>query len=144
RTASDFGLRSCPPSHAELLDVLASDLVTSGWSLKKVQRQILLSATWQQQSLDRPEGTAADPENRLLWKMNRQRLDFEATRDALLAAAGRLDRRLGGPSVKEIVAQEARRRTLYAYLDRLNVPGLFRTFDFPNPDATSSGRDTTT
>src|SRR5262249_4965722 len=85
-----------------------------------------------------------DPDNRLLWKMNRQRLDFEATRDALLAVSGRLDRRVGGPSVKDIVSPKTNRRTAYAYLDRLNVPGLFRTFDFPSPDATSAGRDVTT
>src|SRR5207249_1301644 len=85
-----------------------------------------------------------DPENRLLWRMNRNRLDFEAMRDALLSVAGRLERTIGGPSVKDITSPGSRRRTVYAHLDRLNVPGLFRTFDFPSPDATSSQRDTTT
>src|SRR5262249_36517138 len=87
---------------------------------------------------------SVDPDNRLLWKANRRRLDFEATRDALLAVAGRLDRSIGGPSGKDFTARQATRRTVYAYLDRLNVPGLFRTFDFPTPDATSPQRDVTT
>ena len=76
--------------------------------------------------------------------MNRRRLDFEATRDALLAVAGRLERTLGGPPVKDIAEPTATRRTLYGYIDRLNLPGLFRTFDFPNPDATSPERSPTT
>src|SRR5262249_45752887 len=133
RTPSDFGLRSDPPSHPELLDHLAKRFVTGGWSVKKMHRLIMLSAAYQQQGNDRPEGKRLDPENFLLWKMNRRRLDFEATRDALLAVAGKLERRLGGPSVPGITAPAATRRTLYGFLDRLNVPELYRTFDFPSP-----------
>jgi mono/diheme cytochrome c family protein len=144
RTPSDFGLRSDPPSHPEVLDYLAGAFMDGGWSIKKMHRLILLSRVYQQASHDRPECQRADADNRLLWKMNRQRLDFEATRDALLAVSGRLDRRVGGPSIKDIASPKAVRRTAYAYLDRLNVPGLFRTFDFPSPDATSPGRDVTT
>src|SRR5262249_19507111 len=70
----------------------------------------------------------------LLWKMNRQRLDIEALRDALLAVSGRLDRTMGGPSVKDILSAKGNRRTVYGFLDRLNLPGLYRTFDFPSPD----------
>jgi hypothetical protein len=139
-TPSDFGLRSDPPSHPELLDHLASYFTNHGWSLKQLHRLIFLSAVYQQQSDDRPECRRVDPENVLLWKMNRQRLDFEATRDALLAVAGTLDQKVGGPAVKDVMAPAARRRTLYGFLDRLNVPGLFRTFDFPSPDATSPQR----
>jgi len=76
--------------------------------------------------------------------MNRRRLDFEATRDALLVVAGKLNRTIGGPSVREPLANNAKRRTMYSHLDRLNVPSLFRTFDFPSPDATNPQRDTTT
>src|SRR5262249_25551398 len=93
---------------------------------------------------DRDDCRRVDPENTLLWKMNRHRLDFEALRDALLAVSGRLDRVLRGPPVRDVLAPAASRRTLYSFLDRLNVPGLFRTFDFPSPDATSSQRATTT
>jgi mono/diheme cytochrome c family protein len=144
RTPSDFGLRSEPPSHPELLDYLASTFMENGWSIKKLHRRILLSAVYQQRSDDRPECRVQDPENILLWKMNRRRLDFEATRDALLAVGGALDERIGGPPVRDITAPAANRRTVYGYLDRLNVPGLYRTFDFPSPDATSPHRDTTT
>jgi hypothetical protein len=144
RTPSDFGLRSDPPSHPQLLDHLAARFMANGWSVKTMHRLIMLSAAYQQQSNDRPEGKRLDPENLLLWKMNRRRLDFEATRDALLAVAGRLDRKVGGPSVPNITAPSSTRRTLYGFLDRLNVPELFRTFDFPSPDATSSKRDSTT
>jgi cytochrome c553 len=144
RTPSDFGLRSEPPSHPELLDHLATAFMDSGWSIKKLHRLILLSAAYQQRSDDRAECRRVDPENALLWRMNRRRLDFEATRDALLAAAGHLDRRVGGPSVQDLASAGATRRTLYGYLDRLNVPGLYRTFDFPSPDATNPQRDLTT
>jgi hypothetical protein len=144
RTPSDFGLRSEPPSHPELLDHLAAAFMDGGWSVKKLHRLILLSAVYQQQSQDREDGRRLDPENTLLWKMNRRRLDFEATRDALLAASGRLDRTLGGPPVKDILTAKASRRTVYGFLDRLNVPGLYRTFDFPSPDTTSPQRAVTT
>ncbi|MBX9681036.1 MAG: DUF1549 and DUF1553 domain-containing protein [Gemmataceae bacterium] len=143
-TPGDFGLRSDPPSHPELLNYLARRFMDEGWSIKKLHRQIVLSSTYQQRSDDRPEASKVDPENRLLWKFNRQRLDFEATRDALLAVAGRLDKKVGGQSVGNGFSPGANRRTLYAHLDRLNVPGLFRTFDFPSPDATSPQRSQTT
>src|SRR5205823_7791990 len=91
RTPSDFGLRSDPPTHPELLDYLASYLMDEGWSLKKLHRLILLSSTYQQSSEGEGRCAQLDPDNRLLWKMNRQRLDFEETRDCLLALAGNLD-----------------------------------------------------
>jgi hypothetical protein len=144
RTPSDFGLRSDPPSHPELLDYLATVFMDNGWSLKKLHRLILLSAMYQQASDDRPECRRVDPENALLWRMDRPRLDFEATRDALLAVSGRLERTVGGPPAKDILAAKASRRTVYAQVDRLNFPGLFRTFDMPSPDTTSPQRDTTT
>ncbi|HEY1377282.1 MAG TPA: DUF1549 and DUF1553 domain-containing protein, partial [Gemmataceae bacterium] len=84
-TPSDFGLRSDPPTHPELLDHLATFFMDNGWSLKKLHRHILLSAAYRQRSDDRPECHKVDPENAHLWQANRQRLDFEATRDALLA-----------------------------------------------------------
>jgi hypothetical protein len=144
RTPSDFGLRSEPPSHPEMLDYLARWFMDNGWSIKKLHRLILCSAVYRQRSDDRPECKRVDPENTLLWKMNRRRLDFEAVRDSLLAVSGRLNGVVGGPSVKDAFAAAGTRRTLYARLDRLNVPGLYRTFDFPSPDATSPQRDATT
>ncbi len=76
-TPSDFGLRSDPPTHPELLDWLAATFVEEGWSLKALHRRILLSNTYRQQSLDRSECVAVDPENTLIWKQNRQRLELE-------------------------------------------------------------------
>jgi hypothetical protein len=142
-TPGDFGLRSDPPSHPELLDWLTAELVRSGWSIKHLHRLILTSSTYRQASADRPACRLADPDNALLWRMNRKRLDFEAMRDGLLALGGQLDGRIGGPSVKDAMTPGVRRRTLYAFVDRLHVPGLFRAFDFPSPDASSPRRDTT-
>jgi hypothetical protein len=143
-TPSDFGLRSEPPTHPELLDYLAGVFMENGWSIKHLHRLIMLSAVYQQRSDGRPECKRIDPENSLLWKMNRSRLDFEATRDALLAVAGTLDARTGGIPMKGFTNLTSTRRTVYAFIDRLNVPGLMRTFDFPSPDATSPQRATTT
>jgi hypothetical protein len=143
-TPGDFGLRSEPPTHPELLDHLAAQFMDSGWSIKALHRRIVLSATYQQQSTDRPDARAIDPENALYWRMNRRRLDFEATRDALLAVSFRLDARLGGAPMPSLAEAGASRRTLYGFIDRLNLPGLYRTFDFPDPNATSPKRDPTT
>jgi mono/diheme cytochrome c family protein len=143
-TPGDFGLRGEPPSHPELLDHLTVAFVRDGWSIKNLQRRILLSAAYRQGSGDRANARRVDPENQLIWRMNRRRLDFEATRDALLAVAGRLDHSLGGPSVKDFLGAGPRRRTLYGHLDRQYVPSLHRTFDFPSPDASTPRRDSTT
>jgi hypothetical protein len=139
RTPGDFGTRGEPPTHPELLDWLAADFVESGWSIKHLHRRIVLSAVYRQSS---GSPVSADPENRLLSHFPRQRLQFEALRDALLAAAKRLDRKIGGPSEQNLFGSG--RRTLYAYLDRLHVPVLWRAFDFPGPDASAPQRDQTT
>ncbi|HEX3726234.1 MAG TPA: PSD1 and planctomycete cytochrome C domain-containing protein, partial [Pirellulales bacterium] len=128
-TPSDFGFRSDPPTHPGLLDYLASRFVERGWSLKALHREIVLSAVYQQASGDRADCRQADPENVWLWKMNRRRLDFEATRDALLAVAGHLNAEVGGQPQANLADPASRRRTLYGFVDRLNLPGLFRTFD---------------
>jgi hypothetical protein len=143
-TPGDFGLRGEPPTHPELLDLLASTFMADGWSVKRLVRRIVLSASYRQQSAERPDAAKVDPDNALLWRMNRRRLGFEPMRDALLAVGGRLDHAIGGPSVQNFLAPTANRRTLYAHLDRLNVPGVYRTFDFPSPDSTSAKRDQTT
>jgi mono/diheme cytochrome c family protein len=142
-TPGDFGLRAEPPSHPELLDWLADEFVRSGWSLKHLHRLIVTSAAYRQAGGDRPACRALDPDNRLLWRANRRHLDLEALRDTLLAVSGQLDAAVGGPSVKGALSPGARRRTLYSWVDRLHVPGLFRTFDFPSPDASSPQRDRT-
>jgi hypothetical protein len=147
-TPGDFGLRCEPPSHPELLDWLASEFMAHGWSLKWLQREILLSATWQQgAAVDAATIARArdvDADNRLLWQRTARRLDFEGTRDALLAVSGRLSDALGGPPVDLFADPTPRRRTLYGFMDRLDMPNLLRTFDVPTPDTTSPQRDTTT
>jgi Protein of unknown function (DUF1553)/Protein of unknown function (DUF1549)/Planctomycete cytochrome C len=143
-TPGDFGLRGDPPTHAELLDHLASTFMADGWSVKRLIRRIVLSAAYQQEAIERQDAAKIDPDNALLWRMNRRRLHFEPMRDALLAVAGKLDPSVGGRSVQSFLSPTANRRTLYAHLDRLNVPGVYRTFDFPSPDSTSARRDQTT
>jgi mono/diheme cytochrome c family protein len=144
RTPGDFGVKGDPPTHPELLDWLATNFMNEGWSLKKLHRVILLSATWQQSSDSRADGTEKDPENRLLSRQNRKRLDFEATRDSLLASAGQLDPKIGGKSVDIVNPPYSKRRAVYASIDRQNLPGLFRTFDFPSPDVSNPQRFVTT
>jgi hypothetical protein len=145
-TPSDFGLRGSPPSHPELLDWLAAEFMESGWSIKHLHRLILLSATYRQaagQGKDLP-GARVDPENTLLWRMNSRRLELEPLRDALLAVAGRLDTRLGGPPVDVTRAPFPVRRSVYGFIDRQNLPGLFRTFDLASPDTSTARRHATT
>ncbi|HEV3138190.1 MAG TPA: DUF1549 and DUF1553 domain-containing protein, partial [Pirellulales bacterium] len=142
RSPSNFGLRGQPPTHPELLDYLAVRFMDDGWSIKKLHRLIMLSSTYQQSSQDRADYRARDPENRLLWKMNRRRLDFEALRDSLFLAAGRLDFASGGPSV-DLAAPGTNRRTVYGWIDRQGLPAMLPTFDFASPDAHSPQRYST-
>ena len=144
-TLGDFGRRSTPPTHPKLLDDLAARVIEDGWSLKRLHRWILTSRTWQQASDDRPEGRAVDPDNRLLWRMHRRRLGFEAMRDSLLAVSGRLQSSLGGqPDPRRPDDPESRLRSVYSLLDREKLPPVFRVFDFPSPDISSPGRSSTT
>jgi hypothetical protein len=144
RTPSDFGLRSEPPTHPELLDYLTKRFLEGGWSLKKMHRLIMLSRVYQQDSEGKPGYADRDPDNRLLWKMNRRRLDFESMRDGLLAVAGKFDGSMYGRSVDITTAPYTGRRTVYGFVDRQNLPGVFRTFDFASPDTSSPQRFTTT
>jgi mono/diheme cytochrome c family protein len=144
RTPSDFGLRGDPPTHPELLDWMAATFMDNGWSIKRLHRLILLSNTYQQSSSCDPRWLETDPDNRSLAHMNRQRLDFEALRDSLLSVAGRLDTTMGGRAVELTTAPFTTRRTVYGFIDRQNLPGLFRTFDFASPDTSSPQRYTTT
>jgi hypothetical protein len=141
-TPGDFGSRGDPPTHPELLDWLAAEFMAHGWSVKELHRCIVNSAAYRQASLDRDDGIAADPENRLIWKQNRRRLEFEPLHDSMLAVSGSLTATLGGPPVPLFPGQT--RRAVYGYLDRLEFSSLLATFDVPNPAATSPERTTTT
>ena len=146
-TPDDFGLRSDPPSHPELLDYLAGRFVQDGWSLKKLHRLLMLSHVYQLKSDDGLRHEKLDPDNRLLAKANRRRLDLESTRDTLLFVAGNLDSSFGGRPVDLFKPREGNypnRRTVYGSIDRNDVSAVFRAFDFANPDITTAQRDTTT
>jgi hypothetical protein len=109
-----------------------------------LHRLILLSSTYRQSSDGDPKTVSADVENRLVGRMIRQRLDFEAMRDSLLFVAGRLDTTAGGPGVEITTAPFAARRTVYGFIERQNLPGVFRTFDFASPDTCTAQRYMTT
>lgn len=141
-TASDFGVRSAPPTHPDLLDYLATHFMENGWSIKELHRLIMHSAAYRQSSSGEP--AASDPENRLLARQNPKRLDFEAMRDSLLATSGALNLEMGGPSTPITTEPYTTRRTIYGQIERQNLPGVFRTFDFATPDAHSPGRFKTT
>jgi hypothetical protein len=143
-TPSDFGTRSNPPTHPELLDDLAARFMQGGWSLKSLHRLIMLSSTYQQSSLDRPSCRAADPENRLLWRFNRRRLDLEAMRDTLLHISGRLDLAMQGRPIDAVNDLSATRRSVYGLVDRQGLPAVFRAFDFASPDQSAERRPRTT
>ncbi|MEO6738820.1 MAG: PSD1 and planctomycete cytochrome C domain-containing protein [Chthoniobacteraceae bacterium] len=150
-TPGDFGVRSEKPVQIDLLNWLAANFTEQGWSLKKLHRTILLSSTWMQESVHPAQLAQAtgknpqsvDPENRLLWRQNRQRLEWEAMHDSLLAAAGNLDATIGGRPVQLFKEPYPKRRAVYAYIDRQNLPGTLRTFDFASPDLMNAQRSTT-
>ena len=145
---SDFGMRSQPPAQLEVLDYLASQLIESGWSLKLLHREIMLSATYRQSSgfVERINDPSykTDPENKLLSRMNRRRLEFEPLRDAMLTVAGRIDATMYGRPVDIFKDIGNRRRGTYAFIDRQELPNLLRAFDFASPDQSAERRPNTT
>ena len=143
-TPSDFGVRAELPSHPKLLDYLASEFISNGWSIKELIRSILLSSTYQQGENLHSKYAEIDPSNRLIWQMNRRRLDLESMRDSILSVSGNLNLRQGGRSEKIENKPDANRRTIYGFIDRQNLPDLFRTFDFAGPDTSCGRRFTTT
>jgi len=143
RTPSNFGSRGEPPTHPELLDYLAKKFIDSGWSIKTLHREIVLSATYQLCSKFDARNDEVDPENKLLWRMNRKRLEVEAWRDAMLAVAGTLDPTIGGPSF-DLNEPANCRRTLYGMVSRHELNSLLRLFDFPDPNITAEKRTVTT
>jgi mono/diheme cytochrome c family protein len=141
-TPSNFGTLGERPTHPELLDYLAAKFVADGWSVKKLHRAIMLSATYQLGSRHDEKNAQADADNQLLWRMNRRRLEVEPWRDAMLAVAGNLDTKLGGPAV-DLSSPTNHRRTLYGAVSRHNLDPLLRLFDFPDPNLTSDRRPIT-
>ncbi len=143
-TPDDLGTMSDPPSHPELVDYLALNLQTNGWSIKKIHRQILLSSTYQQSSASNPRYAQIDPGNRLLWRANIRRLEYEPLRDSLLAIGGLLDTNLGGRPVNMRQHPEITRRAVYDFVDRANISDTMINFDFATPEFVTGVRHETT
>lgn len=143
RTPSNFGELGERPTHPELLDYLAVSLMENGWSLKSLHRQIMLSTTYQLSSRFDERNFERDPENKLIWRMNRRRLEVEPWRDAMLAVSGNLNKSAGGPSI-DLAKADNNRRTLYGFISRHKLNDLLRLFDFPDPNITSGKRSVTT
>jgi len=139
-TPDDFGNQSAPPSHPELLDYLATRFMADGWSIKKLHRLIMLSSVYQESCEDNPRYAQIDPENRWLWRANIRRMDFEEVRDSMLAIGGKLDDTMFGRPVNLGSYPYSTRRTIYGYIDRLNVPEIYNQFDFANPEITMGKR----
>ena len=142
-TPDDLGVQSEPPSHPELLDWLASAFMEAGWSQKRLIRFIVLSNVYQQSSDENPKYSQIDPNNRLLWRANIRRLDFESIRDSLLVFSGKLDPTIGGKPINLTEEPYSYRRSVYGYVDRGNLPEIMQQFDFSDPDMPNSKRATT-
>lgn len=138
-TPDNFGVMGEKPSNPALLEYLAADFVKNGRSLKKLQREIMLSSVYQTSVEESPEAHEKDGANRLYSHFNRQRLDAEEIRDSILFAAGDLDtKKIGGPSAD--FTQENTRRTVYCKVSRFRLNNYLQVFDFPNPSFTAEQR----
>jgi mono/diheme cytochrome c family protein len=164
RTPNDFGMRGDRPSHPELLEWLAADLVAHGWKLKRLHRTILLSATYRQASSFDAQKAKVDPDNRLLGRMRPRRLEAEALRDAMLAVSGSLNPEMYGPAFKPPVPADAmvarnlqnpypknvaddpavHRRSVYLFHKRVIPYPLFQAFDAPDAQQCTGRRNVTT
>ncbi len=142
-TPSNFGVLGTKPTHPELLDALADRFMRGGWSVKRLHREILLSAAYRRSSAADAQTLASDPENRWLWRVERRRLTIEELRDSMLRASGDLDETTGGPSL-DLDDPKNLRRTLYAKISRMELHPLLRNFDFPDPNLSSERRIETT
>ena len=159
-TPSDFGFNGSLPSHPELLDYLAAELLRHGYRLKPLHRQIVLSETYRQASTRRVEFVARDADNRWLWRMVPRRLEAEAIRDSMLLLAGELNFEMGGPGYEDVstvylagttyyeplenLGFEQQRRTIYRFSPRGERSALLDTFDCPDPSVTTPRRQITT
>ena len=144
RTPDDFGTRGQTPTHPELLDYLADEFQKHGWSLKWLHRQIMLSRAYRQGAIENEHHRQIDPENLLLWRMPRRRLDFESMRDSMLAACDELDTTMGGRPIDLNASPTVPRRSVYGFVNRDVIANLMSTFDTANPNACTAKRPETT
>ena len=146
-TPNDFGVQGARPTHPELLDWLALELIKSEWRLKPIHRLMMTSATYCQGSGDRGQGTgvgdqeSGDPENVWLWRRDRQRLEAEVIRDNMLAVSGALDRTQFGPGTLD---EGHKRRSIYFMIKRSKLVPMMQLFDQPEPLVSVGGRPSTT
>jgi mono/diheme cytochrome c family protein len=140
-TPSDFGLQGERPTHPELLDWLASELIANGWRLKPLHRLMMTSAAYRQGTSFDARKSSVDPDNRLLWRRIPRRLEAEVIRDSLLAVAGRLDRRMFGPGT---LNPRHDRRSIYFFVKRSELPPMMVLFDAPDGTVGIEQRTTTT
>jgi hypothetical protein len=158
-TPSDFGKMGAPPTHPELLDWLATELVANGWRLKPIHRLIVLSQTYRQSSASNPSALAADADDRLLWRYPPHRLEAEAIRDAILSVSCKLDLTTGGPGFdtfkpndnyvrvyepKTEFGPAEWRRMVYRFNPRLQPEGTFGAFDCPDAGQSAAKRNAST
>jgi len=144
RSPDDFGTRGQPPTHPELLDYLADQFRQNGWSLKWLHRQIMLSQAYHQGAIENESSRQIDPENQLLWRMPRRRLDFESMRDSMLAVSHELDATMGGRPIDLNASPAIPRRSVYGFVNRDVIANLMSTFDTANPNACTAKRPETT
>jgi hypothetical protein len=157
RSVDNFGAQGEPPTHPELLDDLAVRFMEDGWSIKKLVRELVLSRAYQMAVAESAEAARMDPDNKLLWRASRRRLEAEVLRDTMLSVSGRLDRMMGGSAVAAlgefatnnggkggIATDGSTRRSVYLPVLRNGLPPLFEVFDFADPDVSISKRNATT
>jgi hypothetical protein len=152
-TGSNFGLRGQLPTHPELLDWLANKFIENRWSIKDMHRLIVLSSTYRMSTESNSDAEQLDPDNRLLWRQNRRRLEIEPLRDSLLSMVDLLDTRVGGEATAASAAPDARavwaskigsaRRTVYLEVNRAAMSDFLTTFDFVEPGVSVDRRPTT-
>lgn len=140
-TPSDFGLQGDRPSHPELLEWLANDLVTHGWKLKRIHKLMMTSAVYTQSGAFDEGRAKLDRDNILLWRRTPQRLEGEAIRDSLLAVSGTLDNRMFGPGS---IDQNMRRRSVYFFIKRSQLIPMMMLFDWPEHLVSIGSRSRTT
>jgi hypothetical protein len=162
-TPGDFGRQGEAPTHPELLHWLAAELVSGGWSLKRLHRAIMASEAYMRSSAFDADNARVDADNRYLWRMNRRRLDAEALRDSVLAASGSLNLKMGGrPAIPPLSKEEYSalwsrnqwpesmdpaehdRRSVYLYVKRTFPLPMLSAFDAPDTSVSCSRRDSTT
>jgi len=141
RTPNDFGAQGEPPTHPELLDYLAGELIKGGWKLKPIHKLMMTSAAYQQGSTPNAAATKADPQNRLWWQVPPRRLEAEAVRDSLLTVGGSFDPKMYGPGTLD---ENTPRRSVYLTIKRSRLLPMLQAFDAPEPIQSVGERQSTT